>query len=125
MTVREIEEVLDTLEADRVVLGQGTYTYSDGDVYRYDIIFSYESVLEAEDEFVVPGLGTVKHVDNYGGEGMGDQYFVVFEIVSEDGLTRRMFKKNGYYASHDGAYLDGRLFEVKPVQKTITVYEAV
>lgn len=37
----------------------------------------------------------------------------------------RYFQKTGYYDSWDSTTWDGRLFEVKPVEKTITVYEEV
>lgn len=69
----------------------------------------------------VAGLGTVYLESQFGGEGQGDNYYIVLRI--EDGDTTRYFKKNGYHASHDGSYLDGSLDEVKPAKKTITVYE--
>ncbi len=56
-------------------------------------------------------------VETFGGEGEGDQYWAVIK------LGDRYFRKEGWYASHDGGYLDGDLFEVEPVEKTITVYE--
>lgn len=56
-------------------------------------------------------------VDDYGGMDMGSELWVVFKIGDQ------LFKKSGWYASHDGSYWDGDLSEVKPVQKTITVFE--
>jgi hypothetical protein len=64
---------------------------------------------------------TAERVAEYGGEGDGDQYWVVISI--SDGLTTRHFRKDGYYASYDGGYLDGDTSEVKPVEKLVTFYE--
>jgi hypothetical protein len=44
----------------------------------------------------------------------------IWVVVEIDG---RFFKKTGYHQSHDGTYWDGSVSEVKPQQKTITVYE--
>lgn len=76
---------------------------------------------EADDGENVEDLGTVEVVDNFGGEGMGDHAHLVFRITNPDGV--RHFKIDGYYASYDGTTWDGRLYEVKPVEKTVTVYE--
>jgi hypothetical protein len=64
---------------------------------------------------------TAERVAEYGGEGDGDQYWVVISIT--DGLTTRHFRKNGWYASYDGGYLDGDTSEVKAKEKTIVVFE--
>lgn len=75
---------------------------------------------EVNETYTLDGL-TAKREADYGGEGQGDQYWVVVSI--SDGLTTRYFKRNGWYASYNGGYLDGPTEEVKPKQKTITVYE--
>jgi hypothetical protein len=69
----------------------------------------------------VTGLGKVSHVDSYGGEGKGDEYWVVFS-VTDWGVTRH-FRMDGWYASYSGAEFDGDLKEVAPKQKVITVWE--
>lgn len=69
----------------------------------------------------VPGLGTLTHIDDYGGEGKGDDYWVVFSITQED--ITRFFKKSGWYQSYSGGELDGELEEVTPKAKVITVWE--
>lgn len=66
---------------------------------------------------VVEGLGRGEYVDSYGGEGQGDERWVVIRFGD------RYFRKDGYYASYDGTTWDGDFREVKPTQKTITVYE--
>ncbi len=84
--------------------------------------FSTESVFqELQHGYVVevPDLGTLEHVDSYGGEGQGDEYWVVFKVTS----TGQLFKVDGYYSSYDGGSLDGDVYEVTPVQVTVTQYK--
>ena len=65
-------------------------------------------------------MGDVKVVDQYGGEGMGDDYWMVVYFEKFDTYIRL----DGWYASYDGGTLDGDPYIVEPRQKTITVYEA-
>lgn len=67
------------------------------------------------------GLGTVTLLDQFGGEGQGDDYWIVFSVES-DGDTQ-IFRRNGYHASFDGSYLDGPTQEVVQKEKLITVWE--
>jgi len=53
------------------------------------------------------------------GEGGGEEVSVVIRAGDQ------LFEKSGYYASHYGADWDGDVREVQPVERTITVYEAV
>lgn len=69
----------------------------------------------------VPGLGTLKIVEDFGGEGQGDQYYFVFSVTNGD--TVRYFHMGGYYQSYDGGYYDGELSEVNPVVREVTFYE--
>jgi|SRR5688500_4330419 len=69
----------------------------------------------------IPGLGTLAYVESYGGEGKGDEYWVVFSITNQD--VTRHFRMDGWYASYSGAEFDGDLKEVSPKQKVITVWE--
>lgn len=64
----------------------------------------------------------LKGVDSGGGEGEGSNAYVVVKVTHPGGHVQH-FRKNGYYASHYGYDWDGELYEVKPVEKTITVYE--
>lgn len=68
----------------------------------------------------IPGLGTLKYVDDYGGEGQGDEYWVVFSITQGD--VTRNFKKQGGYASFAGGEFDGDLTETFPEERTIIVW---
>jgi hypothetical protein len=58
-----------------------------------------------------------EHVDSYGGMDKGSDIWVVFRLGDQ------LFKKSGFYASHYGTDWDGPLVEVKPVEKTVTVFE--
>jgi len=64
---------------------------------------------------------TAKVVSEYGGEGKGDQYWMVVSL--SDGETTRYFRKDGWYASYDGGSLDGDTYEVKPAERLVTYYE--
>lgn len=57
------------------------------------------------------------HVESRGGMDQGSDIWVVFRLGDQ------LFKKSGFYASHYGTDWDGPLVEVKPVEKTVTVFE--
>lgn len=70
------------------------------------------------------GLGKMVEVDSYGGEGRGDTWYSVKHFVDHDVYIR----VNGYYTSYDGTSFDRGwecCSEVKPVEKTITVYNNI
>lgn len=69
----------------------------------------------------VAGLGRLNLIDYYGGEGKGDEYWVVFSLMEGD--VTRYFRKDGWYQSYSGGELDGELTEVNPVAKVVTVWE--
>jgi hypothetical protein len=65
-------------------------------------------------------------VEHHGGEGEGDKYWIVFECSESDSTEPpQLFKVNGWYASYDGAYLDGDVYEVAPREVTRIKYERV
>lgn len=53
-----------------------------------------------------------------GCEGGGEEAWFVL------GIGDQMFRKNGWYMSHEGTTWDGDFKEVKPVVKPVTFYEA-
>jgi hypothetical protein len=79
-----------------------------------DDSYSVYDRLKREEEVEVPGLGKLIHTDSYGGEGQGDDYWVVFQAGDQ------YFRVNGYYASYDGGELDGEVEEVEPHEVTVT-----
>lgn len=89
---------------------------------KLDIFFEGEVSIYAWYEFDEKdlGLGEIEEVDNYGGEGQGDTWYTVRYFKDHDVYI----KTNGFYSSYNGTDFDyGFGEEVKPVEKTITVYE--
>lgn len=72
-------------------------------------------------DFETPeGVGEWKEVSQYGGEGQGEDWYSVKHFEDHDVYI----KTDGYYSSYNGTDFDnGYGEEVRPVQKTITVYE--
>lgn len=65
-------------------------------------------------------LGKVIEVDQYGGEDQWSTWYSIKHFVDHDVYI----KTNGYCQSHHGTHFhDGYGHEVKPAQKTITVFE--
>jgi hypothetical protein len=64
---------------------------------------------------------TAKVVKEYGGEGKGEEYWMVISL--SDTNTTRYFRKDGWYASYDGGSLDGEVYEVQPTERTVVFYE--
>ena len=69
----------------------------------------------------IPGIGLAYGVETFGGEGQGDDIWVVFKVIGDD----RLFRKRGYYASHYGTDWDGALEEVEAFEKVVTDYRPV
>lgn len=87
--------------------------------------FEFEDQLEyGDDEVVVPGIGRATFVEQYGGEGKGEDLWMVFKVTSLDG-AERYFRRSGYWASFVGGDYDGPTREVKATQKLMTVYEEI
>ena len=77
--------------------------------------YAYEDFDEEE-----LGLGKIEEVDSYGGEGQGERWWTTKYFVDHDVYI----KTRGYYSSYNGTDFDYGIGEVvKPVQKTITVFE--
>jgi hypothetical protein len=73
-------------------------------------------------EFIDLGDFKFRRIDSYGGEGQGDEYWMVLEVEFSDVI--KAFELSGYYASYDGGYYED-IKEVKPMDKVITVWVAV
>lgn len=61
-----------------------------------------------------------EEVDRYGGEDQGADYWSVYSFT--DGTEVVFIKFEGWYASYEGSTYE-KFYEVKPVEKTITVFE--
>lgn len=87
----------------------------------------YKTYLEMPDKYKVQvqyildqlGLGRVEEVNQYGGEGQGDTWYSVKYFKDHDVYIRI----DGFYSSYNGVYFNyGYGKEVRPQEKTITVY---
>ena len=67
------------------------------------------------------------HEDGFGGEGQGDNFWIVFSVTNlADSGDVVYYKVPGWYQSHYGSELEwGSLFEVSRREKTIMVWEEV
>lgn len=90
------------------------YSYPGEDAKHLDQVM--ELFISYGDGIEIPS-GTVKHVDEFGGEDMGSQRWIIFR-VGED-----YFQVFGYYNSWDGDNWEGaELEEVEPFERTVTSY---
>lgn len=91
----------------------GEYDYEESNLYR----------LEEEETLTLDGY-KIKQVDQEGGEGEGDNYFVVFSVKKED--EEEFWMIPGWYASHDGHTLNTEdMYKVKQVEKVIKVWKSI
>ena len=69
------------------------------------------------------GLGPVEEVYQYGGEGEGERWYSVKHFQDHDVYIRI----DAYYSSYEGCDFQGweSCEEVRPKEKTITVYESL
>lgn len=67
-------------------------------------------------------FGTVKVIEDFGGEGQGETRYIVIEVTDSAGATQ-FFRKDGYYSSYDGSDWDGDFREVKAQPRTVVFYE--
>ena len=69
----------------------------------------------------VEGLGMVSVVTSYGGEGQGDDYYMIFYV--DAGEWEQHYKLDGYYSSYDGGEYQGPLCKTYPVVREVTFWE--
>lgn len=81
----------------------------------------WEHVAWNDREHDLPGIGTLRMVENHD-EEFETQCWLIVSVIDEYGMMR-LFRRNGWRASHDGSYLDGPTLEVKAVTKIVTVTE--
>lgn len=104
-------------DVDRVMDGDWEYqdwTQDDGQLWS---LLKYQDINNIPTE-----LGVISLEAEYGGEGKGDEFWVVIKIEGHDGTTR-YFRQDGWYQSYSGGELDGETYEVKPTPRTVTFYE--
>lgn len=75
-----------------------------------------------DDDQEIPGIGKMTEIAQKGGEGEGEEWYSVKYFPEHDVYIRI----EGSYASYDGTNFydwDSAVKEVRPREKTITVYE--
>lgn len=91
------------------------------DYLNYSAISELET-WENNGNGVETSLGLLKEIDDYGGEGKGDEYWKVYSLTQ--GRVTRTFKLDGYWQSYSGGEYD-EFYEVTPEPKTITVWKRI
>lgn len=81
-------------------------------------------LIQEECEFTYEGH-KFTYEEQFGGEGQGDDYWIVFSVTSlADAGDVVYYKCPGWYQSHNGAELEwDNLFQVAKKKKTITVWD--
>lgn len=104
------------LWTDKNKLQWQSISYSDA-ILRDQLRKEFDKKAEAIFEL----LPKWKEVAKYGGEGMGNTWYSIKHFPDHDVYL----KVTGYHQSHYGTDIDGwdSVKEVKPEEKTITVYE--
>lgn len=101
---------------------RGISDYAHGDFYKV-VGWSTVKDLEQEDRKKVIedaiGLGEIVEIEQYGGEGQGERWWTVKHFVDHDVYL----KTSGHYSSYNGTDFYDWGKEVKPVIKTVTVFE--
>ena len=111
LTYLEIKQIIDRLDENEVC-SPASWMCGDYPSTKY---------IESEpDKKLVEMLGNIEIVDDFGGEGCGDDYWAVYYFADHDVYIQF----DGWYVSHHGSEYE-EMFEVRPVQVTSTQYEAV
>ena len=77
------------------------------DSFEWYELENYGNTIETVE---IEGFGLAEGVTSHGGEGEGDQRWIVFKI------GERYFRTTGFYSSWDGTEWYNDLAEVKPVE---------
>lgn len=81
------------------------------------------AILRDEDRFTSEGI-EFRQVEQFGGEGQGDNYWIVFSSTRDN--KTQFWMVPGWHASHVGSELSwAELYEVKRVQKVVDDWEEV
>lgn len=82
----------------------------------------YDNVAALKEYLSAVGIPEWKEVAQHGGEGQGDEWWSVKYFPDHDVYV----KVEGWYQSYNGTEFEGwedAVYEVRPQEKTITVYE--
>lgn len=109
MTINVEQEIIDWYNSFEDADDKADYFYEAWSEFQ-DFIYGGSAELPS-------GL-TATELERFGGEGKGDQYWVVFQIGD------KIYRVDGYYSSWEGANWDSaEPYEVKPVEVTVVKYK--
>lgn len=114
-TAKQLEKKIDQLIEKAETRGENVVHEENG---WEDGYYAIEQA-SAEKPLVIDGFGAIECVEQRGGEGEGDEYWIVFKI------GERYFRKNAFWVSWDGVDWEGSIEEVRPEQQTVTVWKAI
>jgi hypothetical protein len=116
MTERLIDKISTMLaETDEDVKA----AFHGSDVMDKPYTWDEDSVVEFKHQLTEAKIN-FKLEDRYGGEDQGTEYWSVYSFTNENEVV--FIKFDGWYASYDGSTYE-EFYEVKAVEKTITVFE--
>lgn len=80
-------------------------------------------IIQEEKNADYNGIYSFNHVETYGGgEGDGEEHWIVFTVNKGEEIVS-YWKVPGWYQSYHGGELEwGNIFEVEPVEVTVTQY---
>jgi hypothetical protein len=119
LTAKGLSELIQS--DDGVAITDWVDPYNGDGRYHFDGWHDFQDFIDDKDGVVFTDVGTVKLVDNYGGEFLGDELWFVFSVTTPEGT--QYFRMDGWYQSFHGGEYDGELHEVTPKEKVVTVYE--
>jgi hypothetical protein len=121
MNFKEIVSKLEELDVTPELLAHfdDQWYWYDDDVPDHLYDSTREAGLKRREKFF-DTFGRVVEVEQKGGQGEGEEWYSVIHFEDHDVYIRI----DGYYSSYGGTDFDSAEFnEVRPKEKTITVYE--
>ena len=103
----DFEPTQDTMEELLSGIDFAYFLDKDGDIGRIEGARHFDYGLG----YAILNGWTLETEEQFGGEGQGDDYWVVVKATKGDRVS--YWKFYGYHASHDGTYLEN-VMEVKP-----------
>jgi hypothetical protein len=114
LTFLEIKEILESDLFEENELSPDNWMHED--VYEHTDEIDDNPELFTE----YSKLGKIECVEQFGGEGQGDNYYSVYHFEDHDVYIQFQ----GWYASHHGSEYE-EMFEVKPYEEVVTKYKQV
>lgn len=93
---------------------------------KYGAGMEFPEMLQNLPGVIQTSLGAVTIVEDFGGEGMGDELRIVAQLTPTSGAEPEFFMYKGRWISWDGAYWDGTEgHKVRPKEVTTIRYDYI